>query len=183
MPAKKQVTKEMILTAALELLREGGIEAVNVKALAHRLNCSTQPIYLSFPGMNELRLELTNKAVDYFIKAMEHSDSSRIDLFGMSYINFAKDEKELFRYLFMRSNALTEIKEALTPMMEDSISALMEQYHINHTEADYLHDQLWMHTHGIASMVATDFCTWDMEKIAKMLFDCKKQFTQELRCQ
>jgi len=183
MPAKKQVTKEMILTAALELLREGGIEAVNVKALAHKLNCSTQPIYLSFPGMNELRLELTKKAIDFFIQSMEQSDTSRSDLFGMSYIHFAKDEKELFRYLFMRSNALTEIKEALTPMMEHSITALMDQYHISHSEADYLHDQLWMHAHGIASMVATDFCTWDMKKIVKMLDDCKKHFTHELRCQ
>jgi AcrR family transcriptional regulator len=31
---KRKITKEMILSAALELLREGGIEAVNVKALA-----------------------------------------------------------------------------------------------------------------------------------------------------
>lgn len=33
MPAKKQVTKEMILGAALRVLMEGGTEAVNVKAL------------------------------------------------------------------------------------------------------------------------------------------------------
>ena len=35
MPAKKQVTREMILAAAVELLREGGSGAVQVKALAH----------------------------------------------------------------------------------------------------------------------------------------------------
>jgi AcrR family transcriptional regulator len=178
MPAKKQITKKMILTAALELLREGGIKAVNVKALARRLNCSTQPIYLSFVGMDELRMELTIEAVDFFIQSMECGDTSKANLFGMSYICFAKEEKELFRYLFMRSNALTEIKEALAPMMEYSISALMEQYHISHAKADYLHDQLWMHTHGIASMVATDFCVWNTEKIEEMLSDCKKQFTK-----
>lgn len=31
MPAKKQVTKEKILRAALQLLREQGHEAVNIK--------------------------------------------------------------------------------------------------------------------------------------------------------
>lgn len=31
MPAKKQVTKEKILRAALQLLREQGYEAVNIK--------------------------------------------------------------------------------------------------------------------------------------------------------
>lgn len=54
MPAKKQVTREMILAAAVELLREGGSGAVQVKALAHKLNCSTQPIYLSFDSMEAL---------------------------------------------------------------------------------------------------------------------------------
>ena len=44
MPAKKLVTREMILTAALKLLREQGYEAVNIKQLANALNCSTQPI-------------------------------------------------------------------------------------------------------------------------------------------
>ena len=44
MPAKKQVTREMILSAAFALLRERGVRAVNVKDVAKRLNCSTQPI-------------------------------------------------------------------------------------------------------------------------------------------
>lgn len=52
MPAKKQVTKEMILGAALRVLMEGGTEAVNVKSLAAELGCSTQPIYLSFDNMD-----------------------------------------------------------------------------------------------------------------------------------
>lgn len=179
MPAKKQITKEMILSASLELLRKGGIEAVNIKALARELNCSTQPVYLSFPGMNELRSELTAKAVEFFFQKMDGPDSSATDLFGMSYIRFAMTEKELFRYLFMRPNALSEIKEALAPMMERSISGLMAEYNISHAEADYLHDQLWMHTHGIASMIATDFCLWDPRKIEDMLKECRICFTKK----
>ncbi|HUM83901.1 MAG TPA: helix-turn-helix domain-containing protein [Lachnospiraceae bacterium] len=179
MPAKKKVTKDMVLSAALELLREGGIGAVNVKALAQRLNCSTQPIYLSFPGMDELRSELTKEAVGFFIQKLQSRGTSPADLFGMSYICFAMEEKELFRYLFMRSNALSEIKEALAPMMEHSISELMAQYRISHEKADYLHDQLWMHTHGIASMIATDFCAWDTGKISQMLKDSRACFTRE----
>ena len=62
MPAKKQIPRDKILAAAFELLREGGIEAVNVKALARRLNCSTQPIYLSFSRMEELRSALVSEA-------------------------------------------------------------------------------------------------------------------------
>lgn len=170
MPAKKQVTKEMILSAAMKLLQENGIEAVNVKALARALNCSTQPIYLSFSGMDELRAELIKKAVRAFTQNM---DSASANLFGMSYIRFAMEEKELFRFLFMRPNAFREIKEALTPIIERSIAELMSEYHIDHEEGHYLHDQLWMQAHGIAAMIATEFCDWNTDKIAGMLADCK----------
>jgi AcrR family transcriptional regulator len=179
MPSPKKVTREMILTAAMGLLREGGIRAVKVKALAKKLKCSTQPIYLSFHSMDELRSELTAQAVLYFTRELEQPDTSTCELFGMPYVRFAMEEKELFKYLFMRPNSLSEIKEALEPMIERSISDLMARYHISHAKADYLHDQLWMHAHGIASMVATDFCVWNTQKIAGMLTDGRVCFTRE----
>lgn len=45
----------MILHSALQLLKKSGMEAVNIKALAKELHCSTQPVYLSFASMGELR--------------------------------------------------------------------------------------------------------------------------------
>lgn len=44
MPAKKQITKDMILGAALKLLKEQGYDAVNIKQLSKELGCSTQPV-------------------------------------------------------------------------------------------------------------------------------------------
>lgn len=66
-PGKKQITRQMILSSALEILKTGGMEAVNVKLLAKTLNCSTQPIYLSFANMDALRTELSFCAVVTFI--------------------------------------------------------------------------------------------------------------------
>ena len=171
MPAKKQISRQMILDAAMELLREGGIEAVSVTALAHRLGCSTQPIYLSFTGMDALRKALATEATSFFIQEMESDGGA--DLYGMAYIRFAQREKELFRFLFLRQDAFEEVREALKPMIERTMAALMAEYHISHDQADYLHDQLWMHAHGIASMIATEFCHWNMEKVAGMLKQCK----------
>ena len=180
MPAKKQVTKAMILSAALNLLRKQGSDAVNIKQLANSLGCSTQPIYLSFSGMEELRQELVPLAVTEFEKYMKNgSGDGFVCLYGMRYMSFAKEEPCLFRFLFMRPNAFVEIKQALLPMIERSIEKLMNTYHIAHNEADMLHDQLWMHAHGIASMIATNFCDWNMEKVERMLADCQHAFTQK----
>lgn len=44
MPPKAKITKEMIVDAGVELVRESGIEHVNARAVAERLGCSTQPV-------------------------------------------------------------------------------------------------------------------------------------------
>ena len=180
MPAKKQVPKEMILSAALKLLKEYGCEAVNIKRLAAELGCSTQPIYLSFSGMEQLRNELIPLAVSEFEKYMKRNeDSEVVRLYDINYIRFAKEEPQLFCFLFMRTNSFAEIKQALLPIIERSVSELADIYGISYEQADILHDQLWMHSHGIAAMIATEFCEWNMEKAAKMLDDCKAALTKE----
>ena len=179
MPAKKQVPKERILTAALELLKTQGYEAVNIKQLSAALGCSTQPIYLSFSGMDELRMELTPLTVTEFEKYMSGEAGNAVRLYDLRYIQFSKDEPHLFRFLFMRPNAFAEIKQTLLPMIEEAIAGLMDTYHIDHAEADLLHDQLWMHAHGITSMIATNFCAWNMEKVERMLSDSRHAFTQK----
>lgn len=178
MPAKKKITRDMILQAALKLLKERGFEAVNILELAKELKCSTQPVYLSFSGMDELRSELIHLAVMEFENFMKSDGKGEvIRIYDIEYIHFAQNEPKLFCFLFMRANAFSEIKRILLPVIEKSIQELMDTYHISHKEADYLHDHLWMHTHGIASMIATDFCDWDMEKVNYMLEECKQAFT------
>ena len=180
MPAKKQVPKEKILRASLKLLKKQGYDAVNIKQISNTLGCSTQPIYLSFSGMEELRRELIPLAVAEFERYMkDESEDGVVCLYGMRYISFAKEEPHLFRFLFMRPNAFSEIKQALLAMIERSIEKLMASYHIRYEEADILHDQMWMHAHGIASMIATDFCDWDMAKVERMLAACKHAFTEK----
>ena len=177
MPAKKQITKDMIVSAAMDMLRARGMDAVNVKALAKKLNCSTQPIYLSFDGMDALRAEIAALAVEIFFQRMSRDGAA--ELFGMSYIQFAGEEKQLFRFLFMRQDAFLELRAALAPIMDAAIDRLMERYHIDREEAHHLHDQLWVHAHGIASMIATGFCDWNMDKVQKMLAECEHYFCRK----
>ena len=173
MPAKKQITPEQILSAALSLLRRGGAAAVNVKALAAELGCSTQPIYQSFGSMDSLRAALIPEAVACFMTAMERENGGApATLYSMAYIRAADAEPQLFTFLFLRPNAFAETRQALAPILAHSIADLQARYRLDYNEAHHLHDQLWMHAHGIASMTATRFCTWDMNKVRRMLDEC-----------
>ena len=42
MPAKKQISKEKILEAAIDIIRKNGANAVNARNIANSLKCSTK---------------------------------------------------------------------------------------------------------------------------------------------
>lgn len=98
MPAKKRIPREKILSAAMDILRLEGIQAVNVKALARSLDCSTQPIYLSFESMDGLREQLNSEAVRFFLDEIGYGDGKDVNLYGMPYIRFAQKEKSFFSF-------------------------------------------------------------------------------------
>lgn len=112
MPAKEQITKK--LNTALKLLKEQGYSVVNIEQPAKEMGCFTQPVYLSFSRMEELRQELIPLAVAEFGSYMKsRSENGAVCLYGMQYISFAREESRLFCFLFMRLNAFSEIKQTL----------------------------------------------------------------------
>ena len=48
MPPKSKITREMVVDAALAIIRRGGVEGVTVRAVAEELGCSTQPVMYHF---------------------------------------------------------------------------------------------------------------------------------------
>ena len=77
MGRKTQITREMILQAAYELLDESGISAVAIKSIAARLGCSTQPVSWHFGSMTELKKELFEYAAIKLYAPLEDAMKGR----------------------------------------------------------------------------------------------------------
>ena len=107
MPAVKKISREAILDAAVEVLRDGGFSAVNARSVAKKLGCSTQPIYASFRNMEELKAALTERAIAMHTQRVRASlrahagNDSRYSSYGMGFVKFAAEEKQLFRWLYL----------------------------------------------------------------------------------
>ena len=105
MPPKPKITKEMIMTTVLEITREAGFESVNARSIAEKLQCSTRPIFTCYKNMDELKAGFLDFAFEYYNQYV--SDYSRSTntrtylLLPLSYIEFAKEEANLFRLLFL----------------------------------------------------------------------------------
>ena len=62
---KQRITREIVVNAAFELARTGGMDHVLVKTIAERLGCSVQPIYSYCKNMDELRRDIERQAKAY----------------------------------------------------------------------------------------------------------------------
>ena len=173
MPPKVKITREEIIKSALELVQRNGVDAINARTIAADLNCSTQPIFSNFSNMEELQKAVIVSAYDHylsFIKSeVESGKYPQYKSFGMAYIRFAKEEKELFKLLFMRDRTGAEI--SVSPDFEDSVHMIMEANGVTRETASLMHLEVWTCVHGIGTMLATSFLSLTWELISDMLTD------------
>lgn len=176
MPPKIKVTKESIIEASYFLLKEQGFQKVNARDVAKSLNCSVQPIFRTFQHMDNLKKELYRHVEEIFDQFMESGmQNNRIPFLGMglAYIEFAKKEKNLFNFLFMSDefkgrNLLQMIKEESNKEIIEIISSMSG---LSFNQSQNLFLNIWLMTHGIASLMATNDCDLNDEEIETILLD------------
>lgn len=181
MPPKFKFTREQIIDSAVNVVRKNGMSALTARALAAELDSSAKPIFGLFQNMEEVQNEVVSAAnalyQSYIQKGMADSKYPPYKASGIAYIQFAKEEKELFKLLFMRDRTgekIEENREEIRPIL----NIIMKNLGISEDEACIFHLELWLYVHGIATMIATSYLDWDIEFISKALTDAY----QGLKC-
>lgn len=173
MPPKVKITRQDILKTALALLKTDGNGAINARNLAAALSCSTQPIFSNFASMEELdeaiKQEAYTRYLSFIQSEIESEKYPKYKAFGMAYIRFAKEEKELFKLLFMCEREDKDLSPSAD--FKASVDMLMEQNGITREKAELMHLEMWSCTHGIGAMLATSFLSPDEELISRILTD------------
>ena len=161
MPTKIRISKDMILDAAFEIVRQDGMEKLSNRELANRLKCSIRPIYYQFENVEEMQKELYLKIEQYFYKFILDNMVEGIPKYkqvGINYIKFAKKEKKLFQTLFMSDIGLTP--DAFVSKDGDDYKEIEKliKMSANLKEEDIkdFHTKMWIFCHGIATLVAND---------------------------
>lgn len=173
MPPKVKITRQEIVAATLSLLREQGEQTMNARTIAAALGCSTQPIFSNFSSLDELQEAVYAAAYDHYLgfltREMESGKYPPYKAFGMAYIRFAAEEKQLFRVLFMCDRKGKEQLPSLD--YTQSVDMIMKANGISRTEAELWHLEMWCFVHGIGTILATSYLALDPELISSMLTD------------
>lgn len=174
MPPRIKVTDEEIVRAAVDIVRKSGAQAVNARAVASQLNCSTQPVFSNFATMEELRLAVIKHAEQlcqkYIDREVARGEYPAYKASGMAYIRFAREEKELFKLLYMRDRSGEPDGEE-SELLEQMESMVQKNTGLSAMEVRLFHLEMWAYVHGIATMFATGYLDLDWELVSRMLTD------------
>ena len=172
MAPKTKFTRAEMTVAALQIVRERGVSALTARSVAEVLRVSTQPVFTCFHSMEELRREVLSAAREIYDGYIQEGLSAEIPFYGvgMAYIRFSKEERELFRLLFMRDRSgeiIGENLEEIRPLLD----LIRKNTGLSEREAYLFHLEMWIYVHGIATMLATSYLEWDAEFISNTLTD------------
>ncbi|MBD5118924.1 MAG: TetR/AcrR family transcriptional regulator [Clostridiales bacterium] len=174
MPARAKVTKEMIIDAAVEVAREEGAENINARTVSQKLGCSTQPVMYHFERIEDVRIAAHKKALEFHINYVTNLSGNyerpMLEV-GMRHIRFAVEEKNLFRFLF-HSNYYTgiSISDWLAEENFGSVLSILKiQAKADDRQAHSIFSQIFLVTHGIASLLANNAMVYDEAYCIKTL--------------
>ena len=175
MPSSPKVKKEDMLQAALEIVIEGGYSALNIKAVAKKLGCSTAPISWQFGGMDGLRVELISFAEQYVQKNYNDFSENEVSAFeqrGRNAIELALDKPNLFRFLYMGDrNQLVSVGFQLKTEKEDNgaYQRLADTLGVTRDQAIDFMMMMIIYTQGMGTLIASGIVQDTRENMFQML--------------
>lgn len=182
---RQRITKDMVVEAAFELAREGGMEQVLVKSIANRLGCSVQPIYTYCSNMEELKRDV-QKRTALFFKEYVAAHMEKEDYFhsiGKAYLHLAKEEPHLYELFFLRKR-LDCTAPSLQKFYEQECSQetadfLSKQYSISIDAAKKLHLNMVIYNMGISSILIASNFSLSLEELDRQLVEAYQTFLEQ----
>ncbi len=183
MPPKPKFTREEIVAAALDIVRERGLKGLTARDLGARLGASARPIFTVFENMEDLTREVyaaaTARMGAYADRTSKYAPESK--RMGMQMAIFAREEPKLFQLLLMRENenitSSDVLFENLGPDSAKCIQAMQQCYDLDIDSARALFEQVWIFTYGVSALCATGMCRFSDDELSEML---TREFTGAL---
>ncbi len=153
-----------ILDAARDLIAEGGLDRLSMRAVAEKVGVSATAIYHYFQGKQDLVERVVKRAFErfggYLERAMrEHPRGSveRIRALGEAYIRFALENQAYFRVIFSLEAPDPRALEDLPggggyELLRQSVEDAIEAGNYRKADPDLMSLYLWSVCHGLITL-------------------------------
>ena len=173
-----------IIDAAFDLIREKGWMGITTRAIANKIGCSTMPIYSHVNSVDELEKALRQKARELLKEFQQHRYTEHVLLnLAFGYVVFARDEKNLFRFLYLEKpdqvdlEDVAEMKEKISKEFRENRDEVKAFEELNNSGQEALIQYTWIFTHGLAMLVNSGVLkAYSDEKILGFLMGAGEAF-------
>ena len=178
------ITREIIGEAALNMIRESGLDSISARSIAERLGCSTQPIYKAYGSMKMLKEDTMAKLADFMMESItsyKKTGSAFMDS-GLGLIHFAKTEKVLFQLFCLDGKnhelyRLAFVDKTIRKLMEEELPSQL----LSKKSIDKMYFQTMVFTYGLAVLVFLGHLKLNENEIAELLDETFESYlNQEL---
>jgi len=150
------VTKERILSAAIDLVRSGGPSALTARGLCTRLDCGANAIFSAFGSIQGVRDATREEARKLYRKRVGDGFALNPPFkgFGVAFIWFAMDEPRLFSMIMESRTQPASYKDYIDSHVgfkAESLSAIEGTFGLHDKDAETLYYQLILVAMGLAS--------------------------------
>ena len=180
------VTKERILSAALDLVRSGGPSLLTARNLCARLGCGASAIFSSFGSIQGVRDAVREEARELYRKRVGEGFALNPPFkgFGIALIWFAMDEPQLFSMIMESKMPPTSYKEyidAYVGFKAESLSAISETFGLQENDAELLYYQLALVALGLASTCTCGRSRLSIPQVSEILGKNVRAFLMVIR--
>ena len=187
MPPKCKFTREQIIQAALDMAKSEGTTAITARSLGAKLGSSSKPIFSVFENMEEVQEEVKKAAKALYAEYIQVGLHQELAFKGVGtqYILFAMKEPKLFQLLFMSEQPQKPSVAGILPIIDESYEQILlsvqDGYGLAKKDAEILYRHLWIYTHGIAVLCATNMCSFTAEEISRMMTEVCGSLLKEIK--
>ncbi len=180
------VTKERILSAAIDLVRFGGPSALTARSLCARLDCGANAIFSSFGSIQGVRDATREEARKLYRKRVGDGFALNPPFkgFGMAFIWFAMDEPHLFSMIMESQTQPVSYKDYIDSYVgfkAESLSAITDTFDLHGKDAETLFYQLILVAMGLASTCTSGRSSLTIPQVSEILGKNVRAFLMVIR--
>ncbi len=172
MARKKTITREQILTAAYQVIADNGFSHFTARNIALQMNCSTQPIYLEFKNMDDLKEELFVMMADqvnedFLVVTKKHNVLVEL---GTNFIELAINQPQLYRSLYLEdASGASRMQTAFKAYFFQVIAQEETLQALEANKQESLYCSFWIFISGMSSMISTQLLQYSKAEIEHLL--------------
>lgn len=180
------VTKERILSAALNLVRSGGPSALTARRLCEALGCGANAIFSSFGSIQGVRDAVKKEARVLYRKRVSAGFSLNPPFkgFGMALLWFAMDEPQLYSLVMdadMPMASFENYADEYVGFKQESLAAIAASFGLRGHDAEMLYYQMVLVVLGLAQASTRGGCPLSIPQVSGILGKNVRAFLMVIR--